>query len=124
MVLRDVFITLRTKKYGVLFVTILFHDKLKFNKGMYDKMWLSNLEIMLAALEKYQFTAIRYLEDDRSATLSLNEIDIIENGKDDKEVRLKTGKTILEYSIECHKEYDCFLAVLIERDMFHIFLWH
>lgn len=59
-------------------------------------MWLSNLEIMQDILETYQFTAIRFVEDDRSVTLSLNEIDIVENRKDDKEVRLKIGKAILE----------------------------
>lgn len=47
-------------------------------------------------METYQFTAIRFVEDDRSVTLSLNEIDIVENRKDDKEVRLKIGKAILE----------------------------
>lgn len=72
------------------------HDKPHFVKGACDKMWLSNLEIMQDILETYQFTAIRFMEDDRSVTLSLNEIDIVENRKDDKEVRLKIGKAILE----------------------------
>lgn len=73
-----------------------------------DKMWLSSLEIMLDILEAYQFTAVRYIEDDRSITLSLNEIDIIENGKDDKEVRLKIGKAIWEYSTEYYNEYEMY----------------
>ena len=71
------------------------HGKPKFIKRTHDKMWLSNLEIMLDILEAYQFTAVRYIEGDGSVTLSLNEIDIIENGKDDKDVRLKIGKAIL-----------------------------
>lgn len=71
-------------------------------------MWLSNMKIMIDVLEAYQFTAIRYIEDDGSVTLSLNEIDIIENGKDDKEVRLKIGKAILEYSTEYYNEYEMY----------------
>ena len=59
-------------------------------------------------LEAYQFTAVRYTEDDGSVTLSLNEIDIIENGKDDKDVRLKMGKAILEYSTEYYDEYEMY----------------
>lgn len=71
------------------------HDKSKFIKWTRNKRWLSNLEIMLDILGAYQFTAVRYIEDDGSAALSFNEIDIIENGKDDKDVRLKIGKSIL-----------------------------
>lgn len=63
---------------------------------------------MLDILGTCQFTVIRYMEDDGSVTLSLNEIDIIENGKDDEEVRLKTGKAILEYSIEYHNKYELY----------------
>lgn len=65
---------------------------------------------MLDILGICQFTAIRYMEDDGSVTLSLNEIDIIENGKDDKEVRLKTGKAILEYSTEYFNEYELYFC--------------
>lgn len=84
------------------------HEKPKFIKRTRDKMWLSNLEIMLDILEAYQFTAVKYIEDDGSITLSLNEIDIIENGNDDKEVRLKIGRSILEYSTEYYNEYEMY----------------
>lgn len=80
------------------------HDKLKFIKRTCYKMRISNLEVMRDILEAYQFTALRYVEDDGSVTLSLNEIDIIENGKDDKEVRLKVGKAILKYLTEYYNE--------------------
>lgn len=56
----------------------------------------------------YQFTTVRYIEDGGSITLSLNEIDMIENGKDDKEVRLKIGKAILGYSTEYYNEYEMY----------------
>ena len=55
------------------------HDKPKFIKRARDKMWFSNLEIMSEILSAYHFTADRYIENDGSVTLSLNEIDLAEN---------------------------------------------
>lgn len=84
------------------------HEKPKFIKRTRDKMWFSNLETMLEILQAYQFSALRYVEEDGSVTLSLNEIDLIENGKDETEARLKLGQSILEYSIEYYDEYEIY----------------
>ncbi len=51
------------------------HEKPKFIKRTRDKMWFSNLDTMSEILRAYQFSAIKYREDDGSVTLSLNEID-------------------------------------------------
>lgn len=56
-------------------------------------------------LEAYQFTAQRFVEDDGTVTLSLNEIDIIENGKNEEAARLNLAKSILEYSLDYYNEY-------------------
>ena len=58
---------------------------------------------MFEILQAYPFTALRYMEGDGSVTLSLNEIDIIENGKDEQEARLNMGKAILEYALDYYK---------------------
>ena len=71
-------------------------------------MWFSNLETMSEILEIYQFTANKYIEEDGSVTLSLNEIDLVENGKDEGEARLNLGKSILEYSIDYYNEYELY----------------
>ncbi len=84
------------------------HEKPKFIKRTRDKMWFSNLETMSDILQVYQFTAIRYLEEDGSITLSLNEIDLIENGKDEKELRLNLGSSILEYAMDYYNEYEIY----------------
>ena len=55
------------------------HNKPKFIKRTRDKMWLSNLETMEEILKAYRFTAEKFLEEDGSITLSLREIDLIEN---------------------------------------------
>lgn len=84
------------------------HEKPKFIKRTRDKMWLSSLEIMSEILEAYEFTAIRCMEEDGSVTLSLNEMDLIENGRDEHEARLKLGEAILEYSLEYYNEYEMY----------------
>ena len=51
------------------------HEKPKFIKRTRDKMWFSSLDIMAEILAAYEFTARKYVENDNSVTLSLNEID-------------------------------------------------
>lgn len=82
------------------------HNKPKFIKRTRDKMWLSNLETMSEILKVYEFSAMKYQEDDGSVTLSLNEIDLVENGESEQEARLSLGKSILEYSFDYYNEYE------------------
>lgn len=84
------------------------HEKPKFIKRTRDKMWFSNLETISELLEAYCFTATRYIETDGSVTLSLTEIDIVENGKDEQEARLNMGKAILEYALDYYNEYEMY----------------
>ena len=71
-------------------------------------MWFSNLETISEILEAYYFTATRYIEGDNSVTLSLNEIDLVENGKDEQEARLNMGRAILEYALDYYNEYEMY----------------
>lgn len=71
-------------------------------------MWFSNLETMSEILQAYQFTAVKYIEEDGSVTLSLNEIDLVENGATEKEARLNLADSILEYSLNYYNEYDLY----------------
>lgn len=84
------------------------HNKPKFIKRTRDKMWLSNLETVLEILEVYYFTAQKFIEDDGTVTLSLNEIDLIENGKNEQEARLNLAKSILKYSMEYYNNYELY----------------
>lgn len=84
------------------------HNKPKFIKRTRDKMWFSNLETMSEILEAYHFTAEKFIEDDASVTLSLNEIDLVENGKDEQEARLNLAESILEYSVEYYNDYELY----------------
>ena len=84
------------------------HEKPKFIKRTRDKMWFSNLETIYDILQVYQFTASKYIEDDGFVTLSLNEIDLVENGKDEYEARINMGKAILEYALDYYNEYEMY----------------
>lgn len=84
------------------------HEKPKFIKRTRDKMWFSNLETILEILEAYYFTAVKYIEDDGSVTLTLNEIDLVENGNNEQEARYNLAKSILEYSSDYYNEYEMY----------------
>lgn len=84
------------------------HEKPKFIKRTRDKMWFSNLETMSEILNAYHFSAIKYVEEDGSVTLSLNEIDLIENGINEQDARLHLGKSILEYSLDYYNDYETY----------------
>lgn len=82
------------------------HNKPKFIKRTRDRMWFSNLDTMADILSAYHFTAQRFTENDGSITLSLNEIDLIENGKNEQEARQLLGQSILDYSVNYYNEYE------------------
>lgn len=81
------------------------HDKPKFIKRTRDKMWFSNLDTMAEILEAYFFTAKKFVEEDGSITLSLNEIDLVENGAEESSARYALGNAILEYAMEYYNDY-------------------
>ncbi len=70
-----------------------------------DKMWMSDVETMAEILTAYQFTAERLVEEDNSITLSLNEIDLVENALTEVEARLVLAKSIMEYAAEYYEHY-------------------
>ncbi|OUO79653.1 hypothetical protein B5F53_06780 [Blautia sp. An249] len=81
------------------------HERPKFIKRTRDRLWFSSVETMEEILKGYSFSAVRYIEDDGSITLSLMEIDLIENGKNEQESRMALGEAILEYAMEYYENY-------------------
>ena len=49
-------------------------------------------------LDAFEFTAEEIIEENGSVTLSLNEMDLVENGKDKETALLNLANGILEYS--------------------------
>lgn len=85
-------------------------DKPQFIKRTRDKMWLSNLEIMGEILDAYKFTAEKYIEDDGSVTLSLNEIDLVENASTEAEAKKILAQSIMEYAEEYYNNFSYYNA--------------
>ena len=59
-------------------------------------------------LKAYSFTAYRYVEEDGSVTLSMNEIDLVENGATEQLARLALAKALLDYSEEYYSNYEMY----------------
>lgn len=80
-------------------------DKPQFIKRTRDRMWLSNLATMEEILSAYQFTAEKFIEEDDSVTLSLNEIDLVENASSEKAARRLMAYAIMDYASDFYKDY-------------------
>lgn len=80
--------------------------KPRFIKRTRDYMFMSNISILESMLEPYTFTAKEFGEDDGSVTLSLNEMDLVDNGKDKQEALLNLAKDILEYAEIFFEDFD------------------
>jgi hypothetical protein len=85
-------------------------EKPQFIKRTRDYMVLADVKLMENLLSTYRFTAGKFVEGDGSITLSLNEIDLIENGKTEQEARVSLGKAILEYAEDFYKEFTVWSA--------------
>lgn len=83
----------------------IMHDKPQFIKRTRDKMCFSSFDTMLDILEIYKYTAEKYIEADGSVTLSLNEIDLVENGKTENEAINTLANAIFEYAVEYYDNY-------------------
>ncbi|MBR2215246.1 MAG: hypothetical protein IJ849_05755 [Selenomonadaceae bacterium] len=70
-----------------------------------DYVLLSNLNFIKALLAGYSYSAVRMEEEDGSVTLALNEIDLVENGKDDNDARAKLAAAILEYAEDYYNDF-------------------
>lgn len=81
-------------------------EKPQFIKRTRDYLMLSDLSLMESILDVYHFTAKRDIEEDGSVTLSLNEIDLVENGKTEEEAKQKLAGSILEYSEGFYKDFN------------------
>ena len=70
----------------------------KFIKRSKDELVLINLETFIQILDAYQFSAETFVEDNGSVTISLDQIDLVENGTDKNDALLQMGKAICEYA--------------------------
>jgi len=70
-----------------------------------DILFLTDVELLCELLSAYTFNASLFIEDDGTVTISLDEIDLVENGFDETDALEKLSKAILEYSEEYYADY-------------------
>ena len=80
-------------------------EKPQFFKRTRDHLLLSDLPFMEELLAGYSYTAIRMDEEDGSVTLALNELDLVENGRDENDARAKLAAAILEYANDFYDDF-------------------
>ena len=86
-------------------VDSVIREKPRFIKRTRDYMMLSDIKLIESLLSAYTFLANVLIEDDGSFTLSLNEIDLIENAADLDNAKLNLAKGILEYAEDFYNDY-------------------
>lgn len=80
-------------------------EKPKFIKRTRDYMILSELNLFENILSVYEFTAQKFIEDNGSVTLSLNEIDLIENASTEVLAKLALAQAILQYAQDYYTDF-------------------
>jgi len=86
-------------------VDTVVREKPQFIKRTRDRMFLANIELLSEFLSAYTFSAETFTEDDGSITLSLNELDLVENGKNEQEAVNKLAEAIYEYAEEYYNDF-------------------
>jgi len=80
-------------------------EKPAFIKKTRDYMFLSTVNTVEELLSAYGFTADVFIEDDGSVTMSLVEMDIVENADTEFEALNKLACSILEYSEDYYNDF-------------------
>lgn len=94
------------RKDWSLLIDSAVHDRPQVIKRTRDYVFLADLKLVEDILSAYNFTAEKYIEDDNSVTLSLNELDLVENGETEYDARMKLAEDILEYAEEYYNDFD------------------
>lgn len=80
-------------------------EKPAFIKRTRDRMVLANESLIADMLSVYDFSAVKYIEDDGSVTLSLNEFDLAENAENEEAAKKALAESILEYATDYYEEF-------------------
>ena len=81
-------------------------EKPAFIKRTRDCMMLSDIGLIEKLLDAYIFNAELLIEDNGSVTISLDEIDIVENGINEYDAINKMAFAILEYAEDYYNDFN------------------
>ena len=105
--MRDMLMTNATdvRKNWSRVVDGVIREKPTFIKRTRDCMVLANESLIADMLSVYDFSAAKYIEDDGSITLSLNEIDLVVNAENESSAKKALAESILEYATDYYEEF-------------------
>lgn len=87
------------------------HNKPAFIKINQDRMMLSNIDFIRNFLLDCEFSAEKFIEDDGTVTLSLNEIALVENAPTEAEAIYTLAKAILDYAVDFYNNFSFWSSV-------------
>lgn len=93
------------RKEWSLLIDSVVHEKPQIIRRTRDYVLLTDIHLFSYILSIYNFTADKYVEEDNSITLSLNEMDIVSNGNTEKEAKEKLAYDILEYAEDYYNDF-------------------
>jgi hypothetical protein len=93
------------KEWGGFIDTVV-RKKPQIIKRSRDYIFATNVEQFKMILNAYSFTAKLFKEDNESYTASLNEIDIVTNGKDINDALLNLAKDLKDYADDYYNEFE------------------
>lgn len=79
-----------------------------FIKRTRDRMVLCTTDTVAQLVEDLKFVADRFIEDDGSVTLSMETMDIVANGPDEKATVHVLAENIVEYAEEYYNEFEAY----------------
>lgn len=97
------------KEWGE-FIDVVVRKKPQFVKRTRDHIMAVNLEMMVDLLKAYELTANVFTEEDGTVTMSLNEIDIVVNGKDKEEAKYFLIEDLIEYAVQYMNEFELWFS--------------
>lgn len=98
------------RKHWSEFFDAVVREKPQFVKKTRDSLFAVNLDTLKELLAYYTFNVTLLKEDDGTITASLNELNIITNGKDTEEAISLLVDDIVEYSEEYYNEFSYWIT--------------
>jgi hypothetical protein len=92
------------KEWGS-FIDSIVREKPKVIKRSRDYIFTASVDMLKEILKPYTFTAEIYKEDDGTVTVSLNEIDLVENASCEEEAVEKLANALVEYAKDYYNDF-------------------
>ena len=92
------------KNWSVTVDTVL-HERPAYIKRTRDMIAMFNMQTMNELLRAYEFKASKFVENDGSITLSLDDMDLVVNDKDLKTARKSMASEIKEYAEDYYDNF-------------------